>query len=54
MTLKRLKKYKKQLKKKEEDVDLDPNFDDNSLQIYGYMLNEQLEKSQPGKEVAKP
>jgi hypothetical protein len=42
---KKEQKINKIEKKKEEEPDLDPNFDESSLEIYGYMLNEQLEKS---------
>ena len=33
---------------------IDTNFDENSLEIYGAMLGEQLDKQKPGKERATP
>ena len=33
---------------------IDPTFDSDSLQVYGYMLNEQLSKGAPGNETATP
>ena len=51
-------KKKAKLKKKKEfdanDDKLDENFDESSLDVYGALLSEQLEKEEAGKEVAKP
>ena len=48
-----VKKPKKKVEKKVEEK-LDANFDDSSLAVYGAMLTEQLEKGEPGQEVARP
>ena len=40
----------------EKDIEekIDMNFDENSLAVYGALLSEQLDKGEPGKEVATP
>lgn len=45
---------KMKIKKEDPDEKLDTNFDSDSLQVYGAMLSEQLEKGEPGKEIARP
>ena len=39
---------------KEENQNLNPAFDDDSLTVYGALLSEQLDASPEGSEVAKP
>lgn len=42
------------LNKVKEDEIMDPNFDEDSLALYGMVLSESLDKAPPGSEVAKP
>mgnify|MGYP001010069351 CR=1 FL=1 len=48
------KSKKKKVVKKDENQNLNPVFDDDSLTVYGALLSEQLDASPEGAEIAKP
>ena len=48
------KQVQKKVEKKDENQNLNPVFDDDSLTVYGALLSEQLDSSPEGSEVAKP